>query len=90
MAHRLAYELFRGPITKGLTVDHLCKNRACVNPKHLELVTQGENLMRGDTINASGKHKKEKCPKGHPFTKENTYITKAGYWQCRTCNIKRK
>src|SRR5271166_3891905 len=46
-AHRLAYRFLVGRIPKGLTIDHLCRNRACVNPAHMEPVTRGENVMRG-------------------------------------------
>lgn len=48
-AHRIAYELFVGDVPKGLVLDHICRNRVCVNPAHLEPVTQGENLRRGNT-----------------------------------------
>lgn len=58
-AHRVSYELFRGEIPAGLVIDHLCKNRACTNPAHLEVVTQGENARRGST--------KEMCIRGHPL-----------------------
>jgi HNH endonuclease len=48
MAHRAFYEMHRGPIPEGLVIDHRCRNRACVNPEHLEPVTRGENMRRGD------------------------------------------
>ena len=66
LAHRAVYEILVGPIPEGLTLDHLCRNRACVNPSHLEPVTMRENALRGigpTAINARKTH----CPKGHPF-----------------------
>ena len=48
LAHRLIYEILVGPIQEGLELDHLCRVRACVNPAHLEIVTKGENLLRGN------------------------------------------
>jgi hypothetical protein len=52
-AHRIAYEIERGPIPKGLCLDHLCRNPACVNPDHLEIVTYSENINRGESPEAS-------------------------------------
>lgn len=63
-AHRWAYEYFKGPIPDGLTLDHLCRNRRCVNPDHLEPVTIRENLLRGNGVPARNARKK-RCPKGH-------------------------
>src|SRR3990167_6536977 len=81
-AHRLSYELYLGPIQDGLVLDHLCRIRCCVNPAHLEPVSQKENCMRGDT----GKHWADKthCPHGHEYTKSNTAV-KSGRRHCREC-----
>lgn len=80
-AHRFSYQQFRGSLTDGLVLDHLCRNRCCVNPDHLEQVTQTENVRRG------GKMLNASCPSGHPFTPENTWINPRNGWrQCRQCN----
>lgn len=69
-AHRLAYEVLIGPIPAGLTLDHLCRNRACCNPTHLEPVTIGENVMRGDAISARYAARTH-CSEGHPLVEGN-------------------
>lgn len=86
-AHRVAYELANGPIPEGLELDHLCRNRACINPDHLEPVTGRENIMRGEAIPARNARKTE-CKNGHPFTVENTYLRPSGgNRECRTCKL---
>lgn len=87
-AHRLSYEHFVGGIPTGRTLDHLCRVRSCVNPEHLEPVTNAENIRRGLT----GIHNavKTHCANGHEYTPENTYIrtyTHNGRTHriCRTC-----
>lgn len=87
--HRKVYKALVGPIPAGLDLDHLCRNRACCNPAHLEPVSRWENLMRGDTParrNAAKTH----CSKGHPFEGANLYIRPSrGTRECRICKAER-
>ena len=83
-APRVAYELLVGSIPADRQLDHLCRNRACVNPAHLELVTSRTNTLRGlgrTARNARRTH----CPKGHPYSPENTLVSKDGERFCREC-----
>lgn len=90
LAHRVAHELFRGPILDGLQIDHLCKVRHCVNPDHLEAVTCAENIRRSGVAKAArARHRaKTHCKNGHPLSGENLdpYQLKIGYRQCVICN----
>lgn len=83
-AHRFAYELGVGPIPQGKVIDHLCRNRACVNPSHMEPVTNDENLRRGVGRDVS-QGRRNACRAGHPYSTENTYINPLGRKVCRTC-----
>jgi len=83
-AHRWAYEFFVGPIPEGLELDHLCRNRACVNPSHLEPVTKKTNIMRGVSLPAQNAIKTH-CLRGHEFTPENTLVPLPGRRRCKTC-----
>ena len=83
-AHRIIYELMIGPIPDGLTIDHLCRVRNCVNVDHLEVVTNKENVLRGEgrtAINA----RKTICKRGHSLSGDNLYINSSGYRNCRQC-----
>lgn len=87
LAHRYAYTQFVGPIPTGLQIDHLCRVKTCVNPEHLEAVTQQENMRRGDGIDARNRAVTH-CPLGHPYSGENTRISKSRNGlqrQCRAC-----
>ena len=81
--HRLAYTLAVGEIPDGLTIDHLCRNRLCCNPNHLEVVSIRENILRGDGV-AANNARKTHCPRGHEYTEENTYVYRKKR-HCREC-----
>lgn len=82
-AHRLALLLVGRNIPDGLVVDHLCRNRWCVNPAHLEPVSKSENALRGIPGET-----KAACKRGHPLTPGNVY-EHSGRRQCRECAIQR-
>lgn len=95
-AHRVVYEMLVGPIPNGLELDHLCKNRGCVRPDHLESVTRAENIRRSDqnTVEwqaagmvaaAAARRCRTHCLRGHEFTPENTR-TRGTSRICRACN----
>ena len=96
--HRVAYELLVGPIPPGLVLDHVCHNddalcpggecihRRCVNPDHLEVVTQKVNTSRSGRV---GRWAPARCRHGHEFTPENTRVRANGSRACRWCGRER-
>lgn len=83
-AHRASYELLTGSIDDSLVIDHLCKNRKCVNPAHMEQVSIKENTLRGTSFSAVNL-RKDTCVNGHQLDKENTYTRPNGKRDCRIC-----
>jgi hypothetical protein len=82
-AHRAAWITAHGPLPDGIVVDHLCRNRLCVNLDHLEPVSSGENTRRGRRPQVSH------CPRGHPYDGDNlhVYVDRFGrrHRQCKVC-----
>ena len=86
-SHRFSYELHKGKIPEDKEIDHICKNRRCVNPEHLEAVTRRENIRRSDNF-ISKEMNVTHCPHGHEYNEENTYLNKNKRY-CRICRYER-
>jgi hypothetical protein len=87
-AHRAYYLMCKGPIPDGLSIDHLCRNRLCINPLHLEAVTPVENTLRGESPAAQNKRKTH-CKHGHPLSGDNLGMRADGSRRCRQCTCER-
>lgn len=83
-AHRVAYRLMVAEIDPDLTLDHLCRNHACVRPEHLDPVPTEVNTQRAVVSRDVCRRKQ------HPYTDENTFYTKEGWRRCRQCNLDRR
>lgn len=87
LSHRVAYTRRHGPIPAGLQIDHLCGNKRCCNPDHLEAVTARTNMARTDRVT------KTRCIAGHPLRGDNLILKRAGRYtirNCRTCTNQRR
>ena len=84
--HRVVYETLVAPIPDGLTIDHLCHVRTCVNPQHLEPITRAANTLRSWTGPSAVNARKTHCPRGHEYSPANTIVNNRGERVCRECN----
>jgi DNA-binding transcriptional regulator YiaG len=85
LAHRWSYMTEVGPIPEGTELDHLCRNRACVRPDHLDPVSHGTNMKRSPIVPSTINAGKAFCDSGHEFTPENTRIKADGARECKEC-----
>lgn len=83
VAHRVAWIDQRGPIPSGLTIDHICRNRRCVNVNHLRLLSNVDNAQD------NGNARKTRCPSGHEYSSSNTRLDCHGFRYCRLCDQQR-
>ena len=89
-AHKYSYALLVGPVPEGKQLDHLCRNRACVCPDHLEIVTNRENVLRGSGVTAQNARKTH-CLRNHPFDGDNLRISvRDGSRACKQCERDRR
>ena len=86
LSHRAAWMIYKGSIPSGMDVLHRCDTPACVNPDHLFLGTQQDNMKDRDTKGRQHNMRKTHCPKGHAYDVTNTYVTKDGRRCCRACD----
>ena len=84
-AHRVSWSERFGPISPGMQIDHLCRTPACINPDHLEPVTQRTNILRGVGVSAQ-RARQTHCSRGHEFTEANTRVTSRNQRMCRACH----
>lgn len=84
LGHRIAWEAAHGEIPDGMTVDHTCRNRRCVNVHHLRLLSNEDNAR------ANGQSVRDACPSGHPYDATNTYVDPKRHRRCRTCAADRR
>ena len=92
-AHRVVYELVRGPVGPGLDCDHLCRQASCVRPSHIEPVPHRVNVQRGaaSTVPGARQRARTHCPHGHAYSPDNTYIQPStGGRCCRACDRDKK
>lgn len=88
LAHVFSYEIHVGPVPEGLELDHTCRNRACVNPTHLEPVTHAENMRRGQAPSMLLRHA-NRCAQGHDLSEPDNYFFYRGVKNCKVCNRRR-
>lgn len=89
MAHRISYKISHGGIPDGLVIDHLCRNRKCVKPEHLEAVTNKLNILRGVGATATNARKTH-CPQGHSYSSDAAFVDSEGRRRCGVCRPKPK
>ncbi len=87
--HRISYKMFKGEIDEGMVVDHVCRNRKCINPDHLRLVTPRQNVLENSNGVAAKNKKKKVCKRGHLLTGENVRIDERGNRWCYECHRER-